>query len=152
MESNNDYTIQKLNHLINILEDGKEGYNNASENIKDEVLKNNFLLYSQDRMMYATQLRQKVHQLGGESEDTTGGTVGAIHRVWIDIKSGFTDGETEAVINACITGEEAAISDFKSFENDELIADDFKSLVSEQLYAIEQTLQAIKTHVPTTAE
>lgn len=48
MDNSNDYTIQKLNHLINILEDGKEGYQSASENIKDETLKNNFLLYSQN--------------------------------------------------------------------------------------------------------
>lgn len=103
-------------------------------------------------MIYAMQLRQKVHQLGGQSEDTTGGTVGAIHRIWIDIKSRFTDGDTEAIINACITGEEVAITDFKSFCDDDSIANEYKNVVFEQLSAIEQTLKDIKVHVPTSEQ
>jgi len=148
MQSNNNYAVGKLNHLINIAEDGKEGYKNAAEDVKDSAVKSSFLIYSQDRSGYASELRQIVAQLNGDAEDKGGDSLGSLHRVWMDIKSTFTSGDTVAIINACITGEEAAIKEYKLVLDDAEIPESCKPLVGKQLSGIQQALLNIKSHNP----
>ena len=145
--NNNDYTVDKLNHLIAIAEDGKEGYENAAKDIDSEVMKHSFTLLSQDRAQYATQLRKQVYQLTGEAENNGGGAVGAIHRVWMDIKSAFTGGGTDAIINTCITGEEAAVKDYTEVLNDLKVHENHKVIIAEQLHGIQQALLNLKSYV-----
>ena len=140
MENNKEYTIDKLNHLIAIAEDGKEGYENAAKNINDKNIKSSFMLLSQDRAQYATQLRRQVYQLTGEAETKGGGPAGLLHRVWMDVKSVFTSGDEEAIMNACITGEEAAVAAYKELLSDDKIAASHKVVIVEQLHGIEQAL------------
>jgi len=147
MESSNQNTAEKLNDLITIAEDGKEGYENAAKNLKDAAIKSSFLLYAHDRSVYASQLREIVHQLHGEAENNGGDIKGSMHRVWIDVKSAFTGGDVDAIINACITGEEAAVKEYKLVLNDTLIPESCKPLIKEQLNGIEQALSSIKSHV-----
>ena len=147
MESSNQNTAEKLNDLIIIAEDGKEGYENAAKNLKDAAIKSSFLLYAHDRSVYASQLREIVHQLHGEAENNGGDIKGSMHRVWIDVKSAFTGGDVDAIINACITGEEAAVKEYKLVLNDTLIPESCKPLIKEQLHGIEQALSSIKSHV-----
>lgn len=37
-----------------------------------------------------------------------------LHRRWIDIKSGITGGDDEAILNACERGEDVAVSDCRT--------------------------------------
>ena len=147
MENNNNYIAEKLNHLIGIAEDGKEGYQNAAENLEDAAIKNSFILLSQDRAQYATQLRKQVYQLIGETENDGGGPIGMLHRVWMDLKSVFTGGDTVAIVNACITGEEAAVKDYTDALNDPLITENIKLIIAYQLKSIQQALSNLKTYV-----
>jgi uncharacterized protein (TIGR02284 family) len=137
-------TVSTLNGLISILEDGKLGYINAGEHVEDANLKSDFLQYARERALFIVELQDEINKLG-KSTDTAGGDVlGVLHRAWIDIKSTFTSGEKESIINACITGEEAAIEKYKSaLEKNEL---DFNqvTIVSKQLMSIENTLAKIK--------
>jgi len=147
MEITAQNTTEKLNHLIAIAEDGKEGYENAAEEVKDPVLKNSFLLFSQERSVYASELREMVHQLNGEAEDTGGDSIGSLHRTWMDVKSIFTSGGTESIVNVCITGEEAAVKEYKLALNDPLVPESCKPIIGKQLNGIEKALTSIKSHV-----
>jgi len=147
MENNNHSTNEKLNRLIDIAEDGKEGYENAAEDVKDDAVKSSFLLFAKERSVYASQLREIVHQLNGEAEDNGGDTKGSMHRVWMDVKAIFTSGDTEAIVNACITGEEAAVKEYKLVLDDSSIPESIKPLIGEQLSGIEQALTSIRSHV-----
>ncbi len=147
MENNNHSTNEKLNRLIDIAEDGKEGYENAAKDVKDDAVKSSFLLFAKERSIYAAQLREIVHQLNGEAEDNGGDAKGSMHRVWMDVKAIFTSGDTEAIVNACITGEEAAVKEYKSVLDDSLIPESIKPLIGEQLSGIEQALTSIRSHV-----
>lgn len=147
MENNNQNTTEKLNRLIDIAEDGKEGYENAAKDVTDAETKSSFLLYSKERSVYASQLRETVHQLQGEPQDNGGDSKGSLHRVWMDLKATFTGGDTEAIINACITGEEAAVNEYKSVLNDPLIPESHKPLIREQLNGIEHALTSIRSQV-----
>ena len=147
MENSNKYTIDKLNNLIDMSEDGKEGYENAAENVKDAGMKSSFSAFANERAENTLQLRQIVQQLNGDAEDKGGDSTGTLHRVWIDLKSVFTGGDTDAIINACITGEEAAIKEYKSVLDDAEILESCKFLVGKQLSTIEQALMSIKAKV-----
>jgi len=147
MENSNEYISYKLNQLVVLAEDGKVGYENAAKDVKDEAMKSSFLIFSQERSLYAAQLRDIVYQLRGEAQDPGGDTQGSFHRVWMDIKSTFTGGDTDTIINSCITGEESAIKEFELVLNDTLIPESYKMIVREQLNGIEQALASIKLHL-----
>ncbi|RZJ54010.1 MAG: PA2169 family four-helix-bundle protein [Flavobacterium sp.] len=136
--------VSTLEGLISILEDGKLGYTNAAEHVENQLIKTDFLEYARQRALFIVELQDEINKLGKSTDTAGGGPLGALHRAWIDIKSSFTSGDTEAIINACITGEEAAIEKYKmALEKNELEQSQV-SIVSKQLNAIETTLAKIK--------
>ena len=137
-------TVSTFEGLISILEDGKLGYTNAAEHVDSPAIKTDFLEYARQRALFIVELQDEINRLGKSTDTSGGGPLGAIHRAWIDIKSSFTSGDTEAIINACITGEEAAIEKYKSaLEKEELDSNQI-SIVSKQLNSIQNTLTLIK--------
>jgi uncharacterized protein (TIGR02284 family) len=146
MESINQKTNEKLNVLINIAEDGKIGYENAAEEVKDATLKSYFLLFAKERSTYASQLRKMVNEQQGEADGSGGDTKGWLHRAWIGIKGAFTSSD-DSIINACITGEEAAIKEYNTVLDDSSILESCKPLLRGQLKGIEDALLSIKSQV-----
>ena len=136
--------VNTLEGLISILEDGKLGYTNAAEHVDSPAIKTDFLDYARQRALFIVEIQDEINRLGKSTDTSGGGPLGAIHRAWIDIKSSFTSGDTEAIINACITGEEAAIEKYKSaLEKEELDSNQI-AIVSKQLNSIQNTLTLIK--------
>lgn len=136
--------VSTLNGLISILEDGKLGYTNAAEHVENPAIKTEFLDYARERALFIVELQDEINKLGKSTDTSGGGPLGALHRTWIDIKSSFTGGDTEAIIKACITGEEAAIEKYKmALEKNDL--DGYQiAIVSKQLNNIQSTLDRIK--------
>jgi uncharacterized protein (TIGR02284 family) len=136
--------VHTLEGLISILEDGKLGYTNAAEHVDSPAIKTDFLEYARERALFIVEIQDEINKLGKSTDTAGGGPLGAIHRAWIDIKSSFTSGDTEAIINACVTGEEAAVDKYKSaLAKNELEASQI-AVVSKQLNSIENTLTKIK--------
>ncbi|MBG6060655.1 uncharacterized protein (TIGR02284 family) [Flavobacterium sp. CG_9.1] len=147
MENTDETTkeiVSTFEGLISILEDGKLGYTNAAEHAENPAIKSDFLEYARQRALFIVEIQDEINKLGKSTDTSGGGPLGALHRTWIDIKSSFTSGDTEAIINACITGEEAAIEKYKmALEKDELQTYQI-AMVAKQLSSIESTLIAIK--------
>ncbi|WP_278022728.1 ferritin-like domain-containing protein [Flavobacterium ginsengisoli] len=99
-------TVKTLEGLISILEDGKLGYTDAAEHVENPAMKTDFLEYARERALFIVELQNQINKLGKSTDTSGGGPLGVLHRTWIDIKSAFTGGDTESIINACITGEE----------------------------------------------
>ena len=137
-------TIKTLEGLISILEDGKLGYTNAAEHVENAAMKSDFLEYARERALFIVELQNQINKLGKSTDNSGGGPLGALHRTWIDIKSAFTGGDTEAIINACITGEEAAIEKYKMALEENHLEHDQIYIVSKQLNSIQNTLSQIK--------
>ena len=138
--------VSTLEGLISILEDGKLGYTNAAEHVENDLMKANFFDYARERSLFIVELQDEINRLGKSTDESGGGPLGALHRTWIDIKSTFTGGDTEAIVNACITGEEAAIEKYKmAIEKNNLHYNEI-SILSKQLSSIENTLMKIKAH------
>ncbi|MDX6183863.1 PA2169 family four-helix-bundle protein [Flavobacterium sp. Fl-77] len=137
-------TVSTLNGLIAILEDGKLGYTNAAEQVSSPAIKTDFLEYARERALFIVELQDEINKLGKSTDTAGGGPLGALHRAWIDIKSSFTSGDTEAIINACITGEEAAIEKYKMVLEEKDLPTGQIAIVSKQLNSIQNTLIKIK--------
>lgn len=136
--------VKTLEGLISILEDGKLGYTNAAEHVENPAIKTDFLEYARERALFIVELQDEINKLGKSTDTSGGGPLGALHRTWIDIKSSFTGGDTEAIINACITGEEAAIEKYKKALEENHLEYSQVSIVSKQLNSIQNTLSQIK--------
>lgn len=137
-------TIKTLEGLISILEDGKLGYTDAAGHVENPAMKTDFLEYARERALFIVELQNQINKLGKSTDTSGGGILGALHRTWIDIKSSFTGGDTEAIINACITGEEAAIEKYKTALEENHLEHDQIYIVSKQLNSIQNTLSQIK--------
>jgi uncharacterized protein (TIGR02284 family) len=136
--------VSTLEGLIQILEDGKLGYTNAAEHVENTLMQADFTQYARERALYIVELQDEINRLGKTTDASGGGALGAIHRAWIDIKSSFTSGDTEAIVNACITGEEAAIEKYEMALDVEELGTDQVALISKQLSSIKSTLMSIK--------
>ncbi|MDQ6472605.1 PA2169 family four-helix-bundle protein [Flavobacterium sp. LHD-80] len=141
---NTDETVKTLNGLISILEDGKLGYTNAAEHVENLAMKADFLDYARERALFIVELQDEINKLGKSTDTSGGGPLGALHRTWIDIKSSFTGGDTKAIINACVTGEEAAIEKYKAALEENHLEHSQVYIVSKQLNSIQNTLSQIK--------
>ncbi|OCB74443.1 ferritin-like domain-containing protein [Flavobacterium crassostreae] len=132
-----------LEGLIAILEDGKLGYTNAAEHVEDPAMQTEFTQYARERALFIVELQDEINKIG-KSTDTSGGDpLGALHRAWIDIKSTFTSGDTEAIINACITGEEAAIEKYETALQNQNLQPAQKAVVAKQLNSIQAILMKL---------
>ncbi|WP_035651684.1 PA2169 family four-helix-bundle protein [Flavobacterium sp. ASV13] len=141
---NTDETVKTLNGLISILEDGKLGYTNAAEHVENLAMKADFLDYARERALFIVELQDEINKLGKSTDTSGGGPLGALHRTWIDIKSSFTGGDTKAIINACVTGEETAIEKYKAALEENHLEHSQIYIVSKQLNSIQNTLSQIK--------
>jgi uncharacterized protein (TIGR02284 family) len=144
MSNINSKAIERLNHLIAIANDGKYGYENAAGDVNEPTLQQMFRQYSLERAGYAEELKNEVTRLGG-SPDSGGGALGALHRTWMDIKSSVTSGEKEAILNTCITGEEAAVKAYGEALEDVNITGSAKEIVSQQNGGIQFALNSIRS-------
>lgn len=142
--SKNNETIEKLNHLIAIANDGKYGYQKAAEDVTDTTLKQMFLQYSSERAEYAETLKREVIKAGG-SPDNGGGPLGALHRTWMDVKSAITSGDREAILKSCITGEEAAVKAYTEVAESNEFNSHVRQIIKQQLSGIQFALNSLRS-------
>lgn len=145
MENNNE-VISDLKGLINILNDGKEGYASASDTTDSTELKGLFLNYAAQRSAFAEELKAHLEAHGGQSDHKDGGVLGALHRTWIDIKQAFSSKEDSAILGAIETGEKAAINKFDAVLDDPSTHADHIDLLQHQRTAIREALSEIETY------
>lgn len=107
-------------------------------------LKAVFLKYVAERTMYATELKGHIAKHGGDSENTEGGLLGAIHRTWIDIKDALTDKSETAVLSAVVTGEKAALDKYDSVIKNNQLHSDHLDLLTKQRNGIAEALREIE--------
>ncbi len=145
MEENKEI-ISDLKGLVNILNDGKEGYESAAETTESTELKSLFRNFAVQRSEYAQELKAHLAQHGGESENESGGVLGALHRTWIDIKQALSSKEDKAILGAIETGEKAAIEKFDIALEDPATHADHISLLQKQRTGIREALSEIETY------
>lgn len=100
-----------LNHLIETIKDGENGYAAAARDCSDASLKHTFMQHSRERRDFGVKLQRLVEGQGkiAEAEGTLGGVV---HRGWINLKSTLTTRDNLAVLEECERGEEHALTQY----------------------------------------
>ncbi|MEZ7497550.1 PA2169 family four-helix-bundle protein [Flavobacterium sp. Arc3] len=142
-DENRTEIVSTLDELIAILEDGKLGYTNAAEHIENSAIKSDFIQYARERALFIVELQDEINRLGKSTDTAGGGVLSTLHRAWIDFKSTFTSGDTEAIVNACITGEEAAIEKYEEALKKEELQASQKALLTKQLSSIKAILMKL---------
>ncbi|SMD16911.1 ferritin-like domain-containing protein [Pedobacter nyackensis] len=145
METNQEI-ISDLKGLVDIVNDGKEGYTSACEATDSGELKDLFLKYSIQRADYAMELKAHIAQHGGDYDNEEGGILGALHRTWIDIKQALSSKEDPAILGAIETAEKAAIEKYDKVLEDYASHADHIVLLQRQRTGILEALKEIETY------
>jgi uncharacterized protein (TIGR02284 family) len=143
MENTKDI-INDLEGLINICNDGKEGYDHASASTESIELQGTFLKLSAQREGFAQELKDHIAVHGGDSQNDTGGVMGALHRTWIDFKQAFTSKDDVAILSAIETGEQAAIEKYDLCIIDYPSHKDHLEMLKRQRFSIAEALREIQ--------
>ena len=69
---------------------------------------------------------------------------GTAHRTWMDFKSTLALNDAEAILDACETGEEAALEDYDEFLKENVLPANIRTLISDQRAKIAGTLRTIE--------
>ena len=138
--------VEDLKSLVNILNDGKEGYLSASEVVNSLELKELFLRMASQRIGYANELKNHIALHGGDSENEDGGILGFLHRTWIDIKQALSSKEDEAILQAVETGEKTALEKYDTVLEDEVTHSDHIGLLQKQRTGILEALKEVETY------
>lgn len=144
MENRNEDLIDGLKHLLHIANDGKEGYKTAAEDAKSAELKALFTTYSIQRSEFEMELKSLLRQLGADSDNESGGPLGAIHRVWMDIKTALTSNDNHAILDACITGEKSAIEAYDKVLADTSLTPEMRETLTSQRSDISESLRNVQ--------
>lgn len=143
METNNEI-ISDLKDVLSIVNDGKEGYESASEATDSIELKGVFLKYAAQRTAYAAELKAHILTHGAEAENESGGVLGALHRTWIDIKQALSSKEDAAILDAVVTGEKVAIEKYDKYIADYVDHADHIELLKTQRAGVQEALTEIE--------
>lgn len=142
--------ISGVDHLIEICNERKEGYKKAAENVKDFNLKTLFEKYAQQSFMFSQELLHFTDK--NTAKDVGTRFVADSWRVWMDIKAALTSKSESAILEACVTGEDAAIRNYQDVIEDKELPQNIKSIVQKQLNEIRSARIAIKELAQKTAK
>lgn len=146
METNKEI-ISDLKELLSIVNDGKEGYESASEATDTIELQGVFLKYAAQRAAYAEELRAHIAVHGADAGNESGGVLGALHRTWIDIKQALSSKEDKAILEAVVTGEKAALDKYDEYISDYTDHADHIDLLKRQREGVLEALKEIEAEL-----
>ena len=100
--------IRALEHVIEIAQDGVDGFHEAAEHVKDKDAKEHLKRYGLEREEFISRLDGEIVRLGGhvDEEGTAGG---AAHRTWINLRAALEHDDEDAILSEVQRGEEAAL-------------------------------------------
>ena len=136
--------VSDLENLLQLINDGREGYHHAAEKTENPALKATFLKISGERIVDAEELKEHIATHGGEADNQAGGVLGGLHRTWISITEAFTGNSDSALLDAIITGEKAAIAKYDEYIADYADHADHLELLKSQREGIQDALKQME--------
>lgn len=107
MKNMNERTSEVLNELTQFVNDRIEGYKTAAKETRDPAHKAYYNELVSQSQQFSNELNSTLSRVGGDAQhDTT--MKGKLYRGWMDVKSGITGKDEEAIIESNIYGEEWA--------------------------------------------
>ena len=134
-----------LNELIETLKDGQKGYADAMVDVKDAHLKDLFKKYSAQRASYITELEDQMFKLDLKPDTNEGSSItGAIHHVWIDLKSAVTGHDNHAILAECERGEDVAKKAYEAASKAQDLPGALKTIIDKQAQGVKAAHDEIR--------
>ncbi|WP_276165352.1 ferritin-like domain-containing protein [Zobellia alginiliquefaciens] len=133
----------KLNNILEKTYDAEKGFKKAADHAKSTDLKTFFSRKGEERYNFGHELKTEMVRFGQEI-DKGGSATGAMHRSWMDVKAWFSADNDEAMLEEAITGEKAAIDEYKEVLNDTSLPSSTATLLTQQMNKISTDLSNIK--------
>lgn len=130
-----------LHNLIQVLDDGREGFAHAAEGIENPELQPLLEAYSAER---AEMVQELLAVSPPEVHDQRGTFAGALHRGFIDLKAAITARDEAAILAECEKGEDHAVAVFTKAAEHEDLTDDQKQVIDSLLVRIMAVHNAVK--------
>jgi uncharacterized protein (TIGR02284 family) len=143
----NEEVINDLQELLVLVNDGKEGYQSAAEAAESPDIKAFFSQLSGERIVYAAELKEHIELHGAVAENENGGLLGGIHRAWLNVKQAFTSKDDQAILQAVVTGERAAIAKYDALIADYVDHADHLKLLTEQRDGVAVALSQVEQQI-----
>ena len=137
-------TTAILNHLIETLKDGQQGFREAAADVEATDLKTLFSEYSLQRSKFSGELQELARSLGADDLATRGSLGGAIHRTWINIKAALSSKDAHAILAECERGEDLAVADYKQALGVEGLPKDVSETLSAQYVEVKAAHDRIR--------
>jgi len=135
--------VETLEKLIAECRDGRQGYREAAEHVKDHQLKNLLSEVSLERAKFAGDLENEVIRWGKANVDRSGSTLGAVTRGWNGLKANLGAGD-DAILSSMENGDCYAQEQYDEIIRDDKLPDDILGVVRNQAQAIVGTLDRIR--------
>ena len=130
----------KLNELLTKNYDAEAGYKLASENVKDNTLKEYFNRRAKERYDFGHQIKNEI-KVYGETPDKGTSLAGDAHRLWMNVKSTLSNDNEEAILEETIRGEKNAIDEYNNILEEPNLPPTTESILNNQLNTIKSALE-----------
>lgn len=140
----NKDTIDGLQDLLKKNYDAENGYKQVLQKTKNDSLKKWLRNQAAQRSHFATEIDQELRSLN-ETPADSGTALAAAHRTWIDVKTAVASDTDEAILEECIRGEKASVSEYESQINSNKFPGKLNSLLVDQCQKIKSTLDLAKS-------
>ncbi|ANH36762.1 hypothetical protein I601_0309 [Nocardioides dokdonensis FR1436] len=123
--------------LVETLRDGERGFTSAAEKLRDSDHPEWATLLqrlAQQRKDFSREIIDLGHEYG-DDVDESGSVAASLHRGWMSLKDALTGDDADKVLEAALTGEDHAVSEYeKALEAD--LSAGFHEVVSRQHAAV----------------
>lgn len=133
---------EKLNALLEKNYDAEAGYQQATEKVENNVLKDFFNRQQVERYNFGHELKSEI-QSYGESPEKGTSFKGDAHRTWMNIKSTFTSDNEEAMLEEAIRGEKAAVEEYNEVLTETRLPASTRNLLSTHRDHIQKALNQV---------
>ena len=134
----------RLNEVITRNYDAVAGYQLAAKKTDDNKLKSMFDQKAFQRQIFANDLATKVETMGEKPVEQSS-LIADVHRTWMDIKTAFSTGKKEAVLEECIRGEKASLDEYETLLQYQIMSEDVRELIDKQMESITHNLAELET-------
>lgn len=139
----NHDTIKGLNHLLTRNKDAANGFVEVANNINYANLTQWLIDWAKIHEQNATVLQTVIERGNGTAEAETS-LLGELHHAWIDLKAQFTNNDTAALLDECLTGQEKAIKDYEEVIAVKVMPGIVRDVVNEQHAKLKESLEDLK--------
>lgn len=133
----------KLNELLTKNYDAEAGYKLASENVKNNTLKEYFNRRAKERYDFGHQIKNEI-KVYGETPDKGTSLKGDAHRLWMNVKSTLSKDNEESILEETIRGEKNAIEEYNNILQEPNMPPTTESILKAQRDTIKSALEEVK--------